>query len=37
MGLNSKELSHDKFVIYQSQGIYTSAYQNLLKDFLTIF
>jgi tRNA1Val (adenine37-N6)-methyltransferase len=37
MGLNSKELNHDKFVIYQSQGIYTSAYQNLLKDFLTIF
>jgi len=37
MGLNSKKLNHDKFVIYQSQGIYTSAYQNLLKDFLTIF
>ena len=37
MGLNPKELKHDKFVIYKSQGVYTSEYQNLLKDFLTIF
>ena len=37
MGLNTTELNHDKFVIYESPGIYTSEYQNLLKDFLTIF
>lgn len=37
MELNPTELNHDKFVIYESQGIYTSEYQNLLKDFLTIF
>jgi tRNA1Val (adenine37-N6)-methyltransferase len=37
IGLNSTEPNHDKFVIYETPGIYTAEYQNLLKDFLTIF
>jgi tRNA1Val (adenine37-N6)-methyltransferase len=37
IGLNPTELNLNKFVIYEAQGIYSSEYQNLLKDFFTIF
>lgn len=37
IGFNSTELNLKDFVIYESRGIYSSEYQNLLKDFLTIF
>jgi tRNA1Val (adenine37-N6)-methyltransferase len=37
IGLNPTELNLNKFVIYESQGIYSSEYQKLLKDFFTIF
>jgi tRNA1Val (adenine37-N6)-methyltransferase len=37
MGFENSGLIKDKFVIYESKGIYTGFYRNLLKDFLTIF
>lgn len=37
ISLKPSELNLKKFVIYESHGIYTSDYQDLLKDFLTIF
>lgn len=37
IGLQPTDLNLKKFVIYESQGIYSSEYQNLLKDFFTIF
>jgi tRNA1Val (adenine37-N6)-methyltransferase len=37
IALNSDEVTLKKFVIYEAPGIYSSQYQNLLKDFLTIF
>ena len=37
LGFNSSEPKVNKFVIYEKVGIYTSDYQMLLKDFLTIF
>lgn len=37
IGLDPTELNLNKFVIYEAQGIYSSEYQNVLKDFFTIF
>lgn len=37
IGLNYLEMKHNKFVIYESHGIYSDEYQKLLKDYLTIF
>ena len=37
IGFNISEPTVKNFVIYEKAGIYTSDYQILLKDFLTIF
>ena len=37
IGFNISEPTVKNFVIYEKAGIYTSNYQILLKDFLTIF
>jgi tRNA1Val (adenine37-N6)-methyltransferase len=37
MSLNPSELNCEKFVIYEAQGVYSSEYQDLLRNFLTIF
>jgi len=37
MGFESLATIQQELVIYQSQGVYSSNYSNLLKDYLTIF
>jgi len=37
LGFENSVLIHDKLVIYESKGIYSGVYRNLLKDYLTIF
>ncbi|WP_232335689.1 tRNA1(Val) (adenine(37)-N6)-methyltransferase [Mucilaginibacter arboris] len=36
-GLKQTKTEQASFIIYQDQKVYSLAYQNLLKDFLTIF
>lgn len=36
-GLKQTKTEQPSFIIYQDQKVYSLAYQNLLKDFLTIF
>ncbi len=36
-GLKKTKALHASFTIYKSQNVYSLAYQNLLKEFLTIF
>lgn len=36
-GLNQTKTKHASFTIYKSQKVYSDEYQNLLKNFLTIF
>jgi tRNA1Val (adenine37-N6)-methyltransferase len=36
-GLEKKKLTEEKFVIYNEPNVYTNAYRNALKNFLTIF
>jgi tRNA1Val (adenine37-N6)-methyltransferase len=37
LGFENSVLIQDKLIIYESKGIYSSVYRNLLKDYLTIF
>jgi len=37
LGFENSVLIQDKLVIYESKGIYSGVYRNLLKDYLTIF
>jgi tRNA1Val (adenine37-N6)-methyltransferase len=37
LGFENTVFIEDKLVIYESKGIYSAAYSNLLKDYLTIF
>jgi len=37
LGFQCSVLIEDKLVIYESKGIYSKVYSNLLKDYLTIF
>lgn len=37
LGLDRRELAVQKFVIYESQNVYSVEYRILLKDYLTIF
>lgn len=36
-GLKQTKTAHTSFIIYKEQKVYSEAYQELLKDFLTIF
>lgn len=37
LGFENSVLIQDKLAIYESKGIYSGVYRNLLKDYLTIF
>lgn len=37
MGFDALALVEEKLVIYESKGVYSAVYRNLLKDYLTIF
>jgi len=37
MGLEDKDRVEEKFVIYESRGVYSEEYKELLKDYFTIF
>ena len=37
LGFENSVLIQDELVIYESKGIYSVAYRNLMKDYLTIF